>query len=75
MTTLLTIWIMIMLLCFYLWLGITFYEAAESSYKLTLVHAIMIIFLWPIVMPIGLLLTQSINAYYILKNAYNKSKK
>ena len=68
------IWTLIILIALYLWLGRVIYEDINSYYRLNLIYTIIVIFLWPLFVPIMLITSQVSNVYYIIKNAYYKQK-
>ena len=61
-------------LALYLLIGKNILKDIEKNYVLNIFYTVIIIFLWPLVMPFVLLICQSVNTYYIIKNAYNKQK-
>lgn len=60
-------WLITVVVSLYLWLGIMIYEDINTSYKLSLIPSMLIIFLWAIIIPILMLANQCIKLYYIIR--------
>ena len=69
MNTLLTLYIMFILLIVYIYIGESIYRNIDRQWKMSAVAICLVIFLWPLSIPAAFLYQMMRNIYYIIKHA------